>query len=192
MTGPYPIRAVPAGGPALAGPDSSVMNRSHGSAILLLVTDTAPPPAVVSNDGATDVPGVLRYLGKPDTPAAVRLLRRTTRQRGWRAVDGLARCWGLAVVAVFIPLLHFILVPALVLAGPLVARSRWLERASVLRARGSCPGCGAALDVPLRQPAQEEMSFRCSACGRPLVLRLAPELLENAERQHEEMTPHAG
>jgi predicted amidophosphoribosyltransferase len=156
------------------------------------VTDPAPPLAATSNDGAVEVPGVFHYLGKPDATVAVRLLRRTPRQRGWRAATGLAKCWGLAVVAVFVPLLHFILVPALVLAGPLVARSRWLERASVLRARGACPGCGAALDLPLRQPAREEVTFRCSACGRPLALRLAPELIENAEPAPERTATHAG
>ena len=109
----------------------------------------------------------------------------------YRALDGLARCWGLAVVAVFVPLLHFILVPALVLAGPLVARWRWLERASVLRAHGRCPGCGADLDLPLKQPAREELSFRCTACGRPLALRLAPEVLQEPTPDSGRTMPHA-
>lgn len=140
----------------------------------------APLPIEKQLEGAIEVTASWFYLGRPETPARVMLLQRTSRQRLWRTVDGLARCWALAVVAIFLPVLHFVLVPALVLAGPLVARSRWLERATVMSAGGVCPGCAAPLQLQPRQRAGPELSFRCPSCGRPLTLRIAPEVIENA------------
>jgi hypothetical protein len=126
------------------------------------------------------VPGTLVYPGKPDGPAEVDLIPRPRAQRMTRTLIALGQCWGLAVVAVFLPVLHFILVPALLLAGPFVARSRWLEHASARRMRGTCPGCGHAVQVPLRQSARPEVAFRCPDCGRPLTLRIDPRLIESA------------
>jgi hypothetical protein len=130
-------------------------------------------PAVVR-----DLPAFIHYIGKANEPASVDLLRRSRRERFWRATRGWAVCWAGAGVAVFIPLLHYLLVPALVIAGPLVARARSDEHATLLAARGRCPGCGAALAVELGLPARAETSWRCTACGRPLVLQMDPALFE--------------
>src|SRR5262249_12941163 len=114
------------------------------------------------------------------TDAEVDLVRRAPGERTRRALIGWGACWGLAIVAVFIPLLHFILVPALLIAGPLVARARWNEKATVLDVRGTCPGCEKAQSVEIQQPASAAMPWRCPDCGRPLVLRLDPVVFESA------------
>ncbi len=141
------------------------------------VTSSSPSipggPAVLR-----DLPARFTYIGKPEEPARVDVVRRPRPERLRRAARAWAVCWGAAAVAVFIPLLHFLLVPAFAIAGPLVARSRWLERATILSARGRCPGCDAALDLALRVPAGAELPWRCTACGRPLVLRLDVSVLE--------------
>ena len=129
---------------------------------------------------AITVPAHIEYTGKPTTDAEVDLIRRPQPERMRRAAIGWGACWALAVVAVFIPLLHFILVPALVIAGPLVGRARWKEKATVLEVRGTCPGCGKPQRVTLQQPASESMPWRCPECGRPLVLRLDPVVFESA------------
>lgn len=140
----------------------------------------SPPPAPPASDPrATSVPALIEYLGRDSTRATAELVRRSRRERTSRAVLGWAACWGLAIVAIFIPVLHFVLVPALVIAGPLVARSRWRERATVLGVRGPCPGCGAPQQTELRQPAEESMPWRCADCGRPLVLRLEAAVIES-------------
>ena len=132
-----------------------------------------PPDAVT-------VAAKLEYTGKPSTSAEVDLIRRPRAERMRRATLAWAACWGLAIVAVFIPLLHFILVPALLIAGPLVARARWREKATVLVARGVCPGCEHRQVLPLKQPAAESMPLRCPECGRPIALRLEPAVFESA------------
>jgi len=132
------------------------------------------------NEPMMTVPASLAYPGKPDGTVEVDLIPRPRDQRIVRTLVGLGQCWGLAVVAVFLPVLHFILVPALLLAGPFVARSRWLEHASVRKMRGVCPGCGHSIEVALRQSARPELPFRCPDCGRPLTLRIDPRLIESA------------
>ena len=137
------------------------------------------PLAASPEPVAEEIAAWIAYLGKPDTEAIVRLRRYSRPARVRRSVLGLAQFWGLALAAIFVPVLHFILVPALALAGPIVARSRWLERATVLDARGRCPGCDAALNIRLNLAAKPELSFRCPDCGRPLTLRIPPARIEN-------------
>lgn len=131
----------------------------------------APAPGAQPLRG---LPALVRYIGRPDEPATVDVLLRSRRERTARAAQAWLLCWGAAGIAIFIPLLHFLLVPAFAIAGPLVARARWQEIATVLSARGRCPGCGAAQEVALRLPARAEIPWRCTACGRPLVLSMDP------------------
>src|SRR5262249_33361169 len=100
-----------------------------------------------------------------------------SRDRALRAVRAWVGCWAAAVAAVFIPVLHFVLVPALLLSGPLVALARWREHVTILGADGPCPACGATQHPRPRSTASEHMGFRCESCRRALQLRLPPELL---------------
>jgi hypothetical protein len=129
---------------------------------------------------ALSVPAHIEYTSKPTTDAQVVLVRRSRGERMRRATLGWAACWGLGIAAVFVPVLHFVLVPALLLAGPLVASFRWREQATVLSVRGTCPGCEHPVTVAMKQPARASMAWRCPDCGRPLTLRVDPVLFESA------------
>jgi hypothetical protein len=98
-------------------------------------------------------------------------------ERMRRAAKAWAGCWGAAIVAVFLPVLHFVLVPALLVGGPLYAMVMMRERVTVLGADGDCPMCGAAQHPRLKAGASERMEFRCEGCRRALALKLPPELL---------------
>src|SRR5262249_48638490 len=111
------------------------------------------------------------------SPAQLSIVEHGTRGRALRAVRAWAGCWAAAIAAVFLPVLHFVLVPALLLSGPLVALARWRERVTVLGADGPCPACGATQHPRPRSAAAEHMGFRCDSCRRALELRLPPELL---------------
>ena len=128
-----------------------------------------------------EVHGSFEYLGRPSAPAVARVLARSPRERTLRALRGLAACWGLAVAAVFIPLLHFVLVPALLVAGPLLAMTLHRERATVMDARGRCPACDCEQTVALSRPAKPKIEFRCEACGRALALALDPASLKTED-----------
>lgn len=114
---------------------------------------------------------VLAYPGHADTPVRLHEVQWTRAQRTQRALQALGLCWAAAVAAVFLPVLHFVLVPALLLAGPIAALARYREARSLLGYEGVCPACSAALVERRALPSHEEVALRCDACGRGLVLR---------------------
>ena len=108
------------------------------------------------------------------------MIVRDAGQRLARAVKTWLAGWGLAIAAVFIPVLHFILVPALALGGPILALQRLGERVTVLEVSGSCPGCGAALRQPIKRRAQPRLETRCDSCRRAIGVRVPEDLVAKA------------
>ena len=72
-------------------------------------------------------------------------------------------CWAFAVAAVFVPILHFVLVPGLLLAGPLVAFFMSRQRSVVLGGEGICPDCTAALPIA-RSSYKFPLTDLCTSC----------------------------
>ena len=122
----------------------------------------APSPSLAER------PAVLRWSGRPDTPATitVRLHDRASRVR--RAAIAWLVCWACAVPALFLPGLHFVLVPLLLLGGPWLALTRMGEREQTLRLRGTCPACGVARDEALQSALRPGLTLRCDACRRAI------------------------
>jgi hypothetical protein len=114
----------------------------------------------------------LTFHGREPARVEVEALRFSHPQRLHRAIRHLLICWGLAIVAVFIPLLHFVLVPGLLFAGVVMAGAALSQRAKLLHVRGACPACAAPLDTAISGRARDAVSMRCDACGRPLTLEL--------------------
>jgi hypothetical protein len=111
-------------------------------------------------------------------PATVHVVGHDRQDRLRRAMLGLGACWGAAILAVFLPLLHFVLVPALVVAGPLVALSQLRQRVTVLDVDGPCPACGAPIREKLMSDSRLPMALRCESCRRALSVRLPAHLLD--------------
>ncbi len=126
---------------------------------------------------ADELSGRLTYIGHPPTVAALSVRRRDKAQRTARALKTLGACWGLAVLAVLVPVLHFVLVPGLLIAGPVMALARLRERVTVLEVSGPCPGCGAPMKLAVNQPVSTRMGLRCEACHRAIDLEPDPEAL---------------
>ena len=135
------------------------------------------PPPTPRNGPADDTrehAAVLAYDGCEPSPARVRTRHRDARSRGTRAARTWAACWALAVVAVFLPVLHFVLAPLLILAGPALAWQHLHEAATLVSAEGSCPACGEAQRFTPHERWRERTVLRCEACGRRLELVLRP------------------
>ena len=128
------------------------------------------PPKDAAAAGPYACAGVLCYPGREPAPAIVRMQPRDRRARIARALRTLAACWGLAIAAVFVPVLHFVLVPSLLVAGPLLSLQKLGEAQSMLSAAGACPACGAPQEFPLARPWRARVSLRCTACGRAIAL----------------------
>jgi hypothetical protein len=134
---------------------------------------SSPP----SGTRVVEAPAVLRYPGKDDSAAVVSLRRRGRRDRLVAVGKTWGLCWLAAIVAVFLPVLHFVLVPALLIGGPFYALSMRHEHTTLLRAGGPCPACGAAVAHTQHRRAVPSVALRCDSCGRALELAIDPALL---------------
>jgi transposase-like protein len=79
--------------------------------------------------------------------------------------------WGLALVSVFIPVAHFVLVPTFALAGVLLAALRAREDRRLMEVRGACPRCGTEQRFKVGGRFAPERSLDCPRCHSNLVLR---------------------
>ena len=87
-----------------------------------------------------------------------------------RAGKILGICWGLALVTLFIPLAHFILVPSFLLAGPIMAFMRYRVLESVEAAQGKCPTCKQDISLPLDAGQRLPMWTYCPPSNDPIQL----------------------
>ncbi|MDR2877119.1 MAG: hypothetical protein LBV36_03645 [Chromatiales bacterium] len=92
------------------------------------------------------------------------------RDRVLRALAALGLVWLLAVLAILIPGLHFVLVPALLIAGPVVAFRRFRITAQNERATGACPSCGKEFSLALDSDDPLPLSTYCPPSDDPIQL----------------------
>ncbi|MGH7743128.1 MAG: hypothetical protein ACRENS_14035 [Candidatus Eiseniibacteriota bacterium] len=104
------------------------------------------------------------------TAATARTVVRNQTERMMSAVLAGLKCWGLAVVSIFIPLGHFILVPAFLIAGPVVFLMKIAEDVSLKGAHGVCPMCGTEQEFTEQGRLLARHPVRCPGCGRQLEL----------------------
>lgn len=95
---------------------------------------------------------------------------------GKRLGRGLLRllaCWALAVACIFVPLLHFVLVPGLVLLGPVLAWRASVATVSVSSTEITCPRCSTLTPV---EPGTTGWPARlwCASCGTTFFARRVP------------------
>ena len=94
----------------------------------------------------------------------------TTGERMGRAGKVLAICLVLAAVTALIPVAHFFLVPAFLLAGPVMAFMKYRIETVLETASGVCTECSQAVDIEL-DPADKLPKWTyCPACNKPLHL----------------------
>jgi hypothetical protein len=114
------------------------------------------------------------YVGAPTVGSAT--IQQFGRAERWRrALWDLAKWWGVAILVLFIPVAHFVLVPAFLLYGLHQFYVRATTAELVTAARGRCPDCGEdqTLDLAARWHAPQAVT--CRACHRGLVLARAPQ-----------------
>lgn len=109
------------------------------------------------------------YHGRPTTGTAT-ILEFDREQRLRRALAGLGKWWGIALLSVFIPVAHFVLLPAFLAYGAWQLVQRLGTAELTAAAHGTCPDCGAEqqLDLPPRWRAPQAVT--CRHCSRGLWL----------------------
>lgn len=90
-----------------------------------------------------------------------------------RALRALLICWAFAVIALLVPFLHWVLVPALVLLGPAVAVRAFANDRQVCGGGGTCPACAAPVAFA-RSAKPDAFHQTCSGCRLSLEVVPAP------------------
>lgn len=101
--------------------------------------------------------------GDRKTRGFVRIQTWSQQDRLKRAIKLGGLTLGLAVVSVFVPILHFVLVPALLLGAPFVSYWAYFQEKVLLDGEGECPNCGAPFLVAKGKP-EFPLDDLCTQC----------------------------
>jgi hypothetical protein len=130
---------------------------------------------------AVDIPATLTAFGASPAQATATVLSQAPGERVARTAAALGACWGLAIVSLFIPVAHFILVPTFVIAGIAVAVLRMREDTRLLGVRGTCPRCGQEQHFEVGGRFAPSRSLDCPTCHNTLTLTADPSATRASE-----------
>jgi hypothetical protein len=120
-----------------------------------------------------EVPVQLKGFGAPPTNAVVDIAVLSGADRLKRAGSVAGISIAIALIALPIPLVHFILVPGALLGGLAMAGHR-LTQAEIFRgAEGRCPFCETEQSFPIMGRFRLPKDAHCVKCGRKLSLETA-------------------
>jgi hypothetical protein len=112
----------------------------------------------------------LTGFGAAATPARVEILTLSPVDR----IKGAAVIFGVsllgAAIAIFIPLVHFVLVPAALILGAVFALLRLRQREIFRSAGGRCPFCSTEQSFTVMGRFKLPKKLYCSSCQRQLML----------------------
>jgi len=100
--------------------------------------------------------------------------RQQAMKKGWY---WLLATWGLAAATIFIPIVHFVSVPALLLAGPLVGFLIYklhLGAVDIVTKDAICPACTQPLALEIAEAAWP-LAAKCPRCGAALSITSVPQ-----------------
>lgn len=125
-------------------------------------------------EGSIDLPASLSVFGAKPSPVLVTVTHPSPGKRLARAARGAGIFWAVAGGCVFLPGLHFVLVPTFLLVG-IVAGMRHLRDTEVAsRVHGACPRCGQEQDFAAGNRLTPTWSLDCPICHNTLTLTLSP------------------
>ncbi len=110
---------------------------------------------------------------KPTTGTAI-LLDRTRVSRATRAVVTTLVLWVIGAFMFFIPLAHFVLIPAFFFAGLVMGVVRFLDDVSLISARGECPRCKVPRTFEGAGRYREGRTVHCNGCGSQIAVTSSP------------------
>jgi hypothetical protein len=112
---------------------------------------------------------------KTDAVATIRHFGPGERMR--RALKWGGALFGLAVVSVFLPIAHFVLVPGFLIAAIVFFARRLGQARKIEKVVGRCPRCGLEQEFELeRVPLEGEIELTCQSCRN----RIRGERIEDA------------
>jgi hypothetical protein len=130
---------------------------------------TKPPEG-----GSFDLAASLTVFGAAPRPVGVTVTRQSPGHRLARALKGAAVFWAVAAGCVFLPGLHFVLVPTFLVVGIAVGLRNLRDVEIVSRVHGACPRCGLEQDFAAGNRLTPVWTLDCPACHNNLTLTLNP------------------
>jgi hypothetical protein len=125
----------------------------------------------VGESSATyELPAFLSAFGAPPQHARVIVRVPTPGQRLTRAAKALGTFWAVAAGCVFLPVLHFVLVPTFAIVGLVMGAARLRDQQTVTRVHGGCPRCGREQDFAFGNRLAATWPLDCPACHTNLQL----------------------
>ncbi len=95
----------------------------------------------------------------------------TQRERTIRAAKIWGLCWGLALVTLFIPIAHFVLVPGFFIAGPVMGYLRYRMAAVPERVTGVCPtNHEEEISIPVEATVKFPLWTYCPKCNASVLV----------------------
>jgi hypothetical protein len=105
----------------------------------------------------------------------VTVTRPSPGERFTRSARAAGVFWAVAAGCVFLPGLHFVLVPTFLVVGIAAGLRRARDTEVVSRVHGVCPRCGREQDFAAGNRLTPTWSVDCPACHNTLTLALDPE-----------------
>jgi hypothetical protein len=112
----------------------------------------------------------LSGFGAKATTAVVAINILTSAERLKRAALTFGAGLVAALIALPIPLVHFVFVPGALAAGTVLSIIRLRQQEIFRSARGACPYCGKQQGFTLMGPVKLPRKLHCEACHRELML----------------------
>ena len=119
-----------------------------------------------------DLPASLTAFGAPPRRVLVTVVRPSPGRRAVRALKSGGVFWAVAAGCVFLPGLHFVLVPSFLLVGVVVGFRHLRDQEIVSRVHGPCPRCGLEQDFAAGNGLTPSWELDCPACHTHLTLTL--------------------
>jgi glycosyltransferase A (GT-A) superfamily protein (DUF2064 family) len=117
-----------------------------------------------------EVPASLSAFGATPRRARVFVRVPTPGQRLTRAAKALGTFWAVAAGCIFLPVLHFVLVPTFAAIGLVMGAARLRDQQTVTRVHGGCPRCGREQDFAFGNRLAATWRLDCPACHTNLQL----------------------
>jgi hypothetical protein len=117
-----------------------------------------------------EVPIHVKGFGAPPTDAVVDIAVLSGADRLKRAGRTMGIALIVALIALPIPLVHFVLVPGALLGGFAMAGNRLTQSEIFQRAVGACPFCGTEQAFSIMGRFRLPKDAHCIKCGRELSL----------------------
>lgn len=114
----------------------------------------------------------LTVFGAPPRQATVTVVHPSPGRRLARALKAGGVFWAVAAGCVFLPGLHFVLVPSFLVIGIAVGFRNLRDQEIVSRVRGACPRCGLEQEFAAGNRLTSAWSLDCPACHNTLTLAL--------------------